>query len=383
MEEVRRNGSVSARYKYLADGTKLEVSDAMGCGFLYFGSLIYSKRGTIYTPESVGFTGGRIVCTSAGSEVLYHVTDYLGSVRVVADQNGRALEKINYYPFGKRWDAADQQLTNNRYLFNGKEWQATGAVNLLDYGARMYDANNVRWSVQDPKYQTSNPYSFCGSDPINRIDPNGMDYYFNRSGEYLFQDDSDTNFIRILTNDFLGNLWNLEALFEDNYDKLHAYSEFFSKVNLSDEAIKKIYTWIFTNFFPDFAFIPINLGDKMNPKTLMSTIGKFNDSHTEVINLHIDVNHTSAGMLTQLDNGLTIADNLYCILSVFDHETMHLLGWMENPLAYYYLGEVAQEYAAYRYQIFDSIYWGFAPPSFHIMIIGSYLKYNKKHSLKL
>ena len=55
----------------LADGTKLEVSDAMGCGFLYFGSLIYSKRGTIYAHESVGFTGGRIVCTSAGSEVLY------------------------------------------------------------------------------------------------------------------------------------------------------------------------------------------------------------------------------------------------------------------------------------------------------------------------
>ena len=56
----------------------------MGCGFLYFGSLIYSNRGTIYAPESVGLTGGRIVCTSAGSEVLYHVTDYLGSVRVVS-----------------------------------------------------------------------------------------------------------------------------------------------------------------------------------------------------------------------------------------------------------------------------------------------------------
>ena len=177
MEEVRRNGSVSARYKYLADGTKLEVSDAMGCGFLYFGSLIYSKRGTIYTPESVGFTGGRIVCTSAGSEVLYHVTDYLGSVRVVADQNGRALEKINYYPFGKRWDAADQQLTNNRYLFNGKEWQATGAVNLLDYGARMYDANLGRWFVQDPEYQSANPYAFCYNNPVRFIDPDGKRIY--------------------------------------------------------------------------------------------------------------------------------------------------------------------------------------------------------------
>ena len=173
MEEVRRNGSVAARYKYLADGTKLEVSDAMGCGFLYFGSLIYSKRGTIYAPESVGFTGGRIVCTSAGSEVLYHVTDYLGSVRVVADQNGRALEKINYYPFGKRWDAADLPISGNRYLFNGKEWQATGAVNLLDYGARMYDANLGRWFVQDPEYQSSNPYAFCYNNPVRFIDPDG------------------------------------------------------------------------------------------------------------------------------------------------------------------------------------------------------------------
>ena len=173
MEEVRRNGSVSARYKYLADGTKLEVSDAMGCGFLYFGSLIYSKRGTIYAPESVGFTGGRIVCTSAGSEVLYHVTDYLGSVRVVADQDGRALEKINYYPFGKRWDAADLPISGNRYLFNGKEWQATGAVNLLDYGARMYDPNLGRWFVQDPEYQSANPYAFCYNNPVRFIDPDG------------------------------------------------------------------------------------------------------------------------------------------------------------------------------------------------------------------
>ena len=177
VEEVRRNGSVSARYKYLADGTKLEVSDAMGCGFLYFGSLIYSKRGTIYTPESVGFTGGRIVCTSAGSEVLYHVTDYLGSVRVVADQNGRALEKINYYPFGKRWDAADLPISGNRYLFNGKEWQATGAVNLLDYGARMYDPNLGRWFVQDPEYQSSNPYAFCYNNPVRFIDPDGKRIY--------------------------------------------------------------------------------------------------------------------------------------------------------------------------------------------------------------
>ena len=101
------------------------------------------------------------------------MTDYLGSVRVVADQNGRALEKINYYPFGKRWDAADLPISGNRYLFNGKEWQATGAVNLLDYGARMYDPNLGRWFVQDPEYQSANPYAFCYNNPVRFIDPDG------------------------------------------------------------------------------------------------------------------------------------------------------------------------------------------------------------------
>mgnify|MGYP000784154757 FL=1 len=174
VEQISRYGSVVARYKYLADGTKLEVSDRTGCGYLYFGSLIYSKRGDTYTPESVGVTGGRIVCTSTGSQVRYFITDYLGSVRVVADQDGRALEKINYYPFGKRWEAAGQQLTDNRFLFNGKEWQATGDVNLLDYGARMYDPNLGRWFVQDPLYQMLNPYSFCYSNPVNFMDPTGL-----------------------------------------------------------------------------------------------------------------------------------------------------------------------------------------------------------------
>ena len=174
VEQISRYGSVVARYKYLADGTKLEVSDRTGCGYLYFGSLIYSKRGDTYTPESVGVTGGRIVCTSTGSQVRYFITDYLGSVRVVADQDGRALEKINYYPFGKRWDAADLPISGNRYLFNGKEWQATGDVNLLDYGARMYDPNLGRWFVQDPLYQMLNPYSFCYSNPVNFMDPTGL-----------------------------------------------------------------------------------------------------------------------------------------------------------------------------------------------------------------
>nr|WP_195461356.1 RHS repeat-associated core domain-containing protein [Alistipes sp. D31t1_170403_E11] len=174
IEEVCRYGTTAASYKYLSDGTKLEVGDKSGNGYLYSGSLIYTKSGNSYTLESANFPSGRITASTNGYKIQYYITDYLGSVRVVADQMGRILEKFNYYPFGKRWVMADQQLSDNRLLFNGKEWQVTGDVKLLDYGARMYDPNLGRWFVQDPMYQTHNPYTFCFNNPINRIDPNGM-----------------------------------------------------------------------------------------------------------------------------------------------------------------------------------------------------------------
>lgn len=377
VEEVRHNGTLAARYKYLADGTKLEVSDALGGGYLYFGSLIYHKLGDRYEPESVGFSGGRIVGTSTGSVVRYHVSDYLGSVRVVADADGKRLEKCDYYPFGKRIEEVGQPLASNRYLFNGKEWQAVGGVNLLDYGARMYDPNLGRWFCQDPLYQVHNPYTFCSSDPVNRIDPNGMDYYFSRGGDYLFQDDADTDFIRIL-DDMDPELLNyLEGLFGYDSSKLHAYSSFFSKVELPDEAVEKIYTWIFNKFFPEFVNIPVKIGTNMSKDVLMTTEGRIDHTLNRIFDLHIDINHTPKGMLFDL-NGTAIADNLYCILSVFDHEGNHLKGWMGNPNAYFNYELKYQEFYAYYHQVYNSIYWQNIPPKFRSYIIYSYNQYLEK-----
>ena len=218
VEEVRHNGTLAARYKYLADGTKLEVSDALGGGYLYFGSLIYHKLGDRYEPESVGFSGGRIVGTSTGSQVRYHVTDYLGSVRVVADADGKRLEKCDYYPFGKRIVEVGQPLASNRYLFNGKEWQATGGVNLLDYGARMYDPNLGRWFGQDPIYQMQNPYIFCFNNPVNCIDPNGL---YSQSASDSNNDESLIGIILQILKDILDGKLGPEPpeAITETYDK--------------------------------------------------------------------------------------------------------------------------------------------------------------------
>ena len=176
-----------AAYRYLADGTKIGVKDAAGNGYEYLGSLIYRRSPSGMELESTDFAGGRILKTSAKYDLRYFVRDYLGSVRAIVNAQGQRLEAIDYMPYGSRWKDPMRLVTDNRFLFNGKEWQPTGDLDVLDYGARHYDPLLGRWFNPDPAMQFLNPYTFCGNDPVNLIDLNGM--WSNQAGGWEYTDD--------------------------------------------------------------------------------------------------------------------------------------------------------------------------------------------------
>ena len=51
---------------------------------------------------------------------------------------------------------------------------------LLDYRARMYDPVIARWMSVDPlaeKYYSITPYGYCAGNPVNVVDPNGLDIW--------------------------------------------------------------------------------------------------------------------------------------------------------------------------------------------------------------
>lgn len=89
------------------------------------------------------------------------------------------FERNDYYPLGMRHANASHVVTaNNRYKFNGKEDQTVGALGLLDYGARMYDAQIGRWLVIDPlaaKHYPESPYAYVHNSPMIHVDPDGKD----------------------------------------------------------------------------------------------------------------------------------------------------------------------------------------------------------------
>lgn len=168
------NNHQIANYLYLADGTKIGATNSMNNGLIYLGSLVYQQLGESIILESFGFDGGRIVKTSSGYSIQYYATDYLHSVRAVIDEEGKQIDHMNYYPFGLKWVKPESEVTTNRYLFNGKESQMTFNLNVLDYGARMYDPTIGRWFVPDPAKQLMNPYVFCGNNPVINIDEDGQ-----------------------------------------------------------------------------------------------------------------------------------------------------------------------------------------------------------------
>ncbi len=88
------------------------------------------------------------------------------------------IKQINhYYPYGLNmegdWNGA---AGNNKYAYNGKEWNDDFGLGWNDYGARFYDAATGRFPVIDrfvEKYQSMNPYQYGALNPIKFIDVNG------------------------------------------------------------------------------------------------------------------------------------------------------------------------------------------------------------------
>ena len=53
------------------------------------------------------------------------------------------------------------------------------------YGARHYDPCIMRFTTMDPmceKYYNLSPYAYCGNNPVNAVDPSGMDWYEDEDG---------------------------------------------------------------------------------------------------------------------------------------------------------------------------------------------------------
>ena len=207
---IKHSGGTET-FTYLPDGTKRERT-VLGKDWSlsrteYRGNLVCADDSLKY----ILFDGGLIAMDGASPEYLFFLRDHLGSTRVVARSNGKAVQVNHYYPYGMAY--ASGRMSGNAeahpvtgeggnvidgdleiggetggmelarpgasqpYRFLGNELYTSNSLGLYDFSARMYDPALGRFLSVDPMaegYRHLSPYAYCAGNPVVYADKDGQ-----------------------------------------------------------------------------------------------------------------------------------------------------------------------------------------------------------------
>ena len=204
-----RHAGGTETFTYLPDGTKrgrtVLGKDRSLSRTEYRGNMVCADD----TLKYILFDGGLIAMDGASPEYLFFLRDHLGSVRVVARPDGKAVQVNHYYPYGMAFagggmsgnagahpveggvsvaggsleiggETGGMELArpgaSQPYRFLGNELYTSNSLGLYDFSARMYDPALGRFLSVDPMAETClnmTPFAYCGNNPIIRVDPEG------------------------------------------------------------------------------------------------------------------------------------------------------------------------------------------------------------------
>ena len=205
-----RHAGGTETFTYLPDGTKrgrtVLGKDRSLSRTEYRGNLVCADD----TLKYILFDGGLIAMDRAEPEYLFFLRDHLGSVRVVARPDGKAVQVNHYYPYGRAFagggmsgnagahpveggvsvaggsleiggETGGMELArpgdSQPYRFLGNELYTSNSLGLYDFSARMYDPALGRFLSVDPMaegYRHLSPYAYCAGNPVVYVDKDGQ-----------------------------------------------------------------------------------------------------------------------------------------------------------------------------------------------------------------
>jgi RHS repeat-associated protein len=102
---------------------------------------------------------------------MYYHTDRLGSPVTITDRHGDPVVRYAWDAYGRAMAGVFEPY--NTIGFSGK--MRDGATGLTYFGARWYDAESGKFLSRDPIRDGWNWYAYVGGDPVNFVDPWGLE----------------------------------------------------------------------------------------------------------------------------------------------------------------------------------------------------------------
>jgi RHS repeat-associated protein len=129
---------------------------------------------------------------SGGMTNYYYLKDLANTVLALANSSGSIVESYVYDAYGNvtirngGGNVIGTSAYGNRFLFQGREYDYT--TQLYHFRARWYDPETGRWLSNDPIGISGglNLYAFCANNPVNFVDPMGLDVWVLEVRDSLF-----------------------------------------------------------------------------------------------------------------------------------------------------------------------------------------------------
>jgi RHS repeat-associated protein len=147
---------------------------------MYFGvEKNYKKNAkkveSVSAVNNIYLNGIRIAAVGSDNKAKYFLTDQIDSVKVVTDDSGDVVTRMEYLPYGETWFQEGDE--SNAPKFNSQELDSE--TNFYYYNARFYDPSICRFVTADTVIDGEgsaagwNRFSYVKNNPIIYKDPTG------------------------------------------------------------------------------------------------------------------------------------------------------------------------------------------------------------------
>ncbi|GAA5510293.1 RHS repeat-associated core domain-containing protein [Novipirellula caenicola] len=169
-----------------SDGEATSETFTLSSRYLY-GEMVDQLLADEQYADGAGPEISTTTAAATSGETYWALTDHLGSVRDLVDNNGEIRQHVAYDSFGNRiveqdYDASGTAISSSHpdaidalFGYTGRDWDADAG--LQNNRARWYDPATGRWLSKDPigfAAGDANLYRYVGNQATTETDPSGL-----------------------------------------------------------------------------------------------------------------------------------------------------------------------------------------------------------------